>query len=555
MYFPYNAILPLLIFACSLQSCAYYFGNARVRKSNGTDVYIDLSAGTQFATSEDPKHWAKHAIVQDWANVNMDANWKKNGKTNSPRILLAKLALGREIDSVNAYLCSLKPWGTSGTDWLMNPNGDYDFSEIILVNILCLFGDDTTKLYPASARHLLGVMLIEKGAKPVTKTPNSLRLLKETENHILMKESVRYLRRHWLQKLGGKNDAKLAKETANLEKWLFKHLEEMLRYGFWEFNSIPYLGYTFVPLMTLEAHAPSERIRNEARKILDMANREYVAGTLNFKRVVPFRRQLHRHTWSDLSSDPHTAMMRTWYYQKKGISVSKELSPHSTHQSLMALLLPYRLPDKLVEEIDNKTVKPPQLTRIGHGWYATPEIHWKGTDWLLTGGGVQRSKVSQLVPRPIVLILNDSAYATDIKQCFHIQGPKKVGKKNNTGIYKGLAVGKSPVAIPENYKPDLKEDNWQLFSVLGKLADKILIYNEKDFGVLIFISDWKADNATLLAQIRKQNAVEKNLKKLIIMPNGDKIAYDLNAPKSKWVIKSENGKALNRKHDYWPRIE
>ncbi len=542
---------PVLLFLLSLQSCAYYFGNARIKRSVPTEIFTDFRTAENRDLNEN-EDWAKHPIVQDFASVKMDADWKTKGKTNSPRILLAKLALGQELDSVNAYLCRLQPWGRSGTNWLLNPNGDYDFSEIILVNILYLFGNDSSRLYPNTVVHLLDVLLIEKSPKPENKTPGSLGILKETENHILMKESVRYLRRYWIYSYG-KETENQQKELERLEKFLFTQLHEMLEYGFWEYNSIPYLGYTVVPLLTLEAHAPSERIRMEARKILDQMNYEYILGTIDFKRVVPFRRQLHRHGWSDLSADPHTALMRTWYYQKKGIPVSKELSPHSTHQSLMALLLPYRLPDSLLNMIDNRNSLS-SLHLIGHGWHSSPEIHWKGPDWLLTGGGVQRGKISQLVPRPIVLILNDSTQATDIKQCFHIQGPPKIKKKNNTGIYKGFAVAKSPVTVPVGYLPELIVGNWQFFSVPGRTEDKVLVYNTDKMGILLFVKDWQGTIKSLSDFILQHNADQKLLKHKISLPDKSIIEFNLNSNKNRWVIKSLNGEKMDRNFDRWKRV-
>ena len=528
-----------------LQSCAYYFGNVRVKK-----VKPDLSEITVRLKPDSSKSvadWQKHPIVLDWAAKTPDEDWKKRGKTDIPRILLAKLAMREDIEAVNQYLSKLEPWGKSGTNWLMNPNGDYDFSEIVLVNILYLFGQDTAILYPESEKRLLNVLLTEKKPKPFPKTPNSLCLLRETENHILMKETVRYLRRAWIFKKSLYQSRREEKQLIFLENWMIHHLKELKAYGLWEYNSIPYLAYTIVPLLTLEAHAPELKIRLLAGEILDKLNYFYALGSLDFKRVVPFRRQLTKFGWSELSADPHSSLMKSWYYAQKGFAVSSHLSPHRTHQSLLALLLNYRLPDSVIEILDNGADEE-NYTRIGHGWQSSPEFHWKCKNALFSGGGVQRGKISQLVPRPIVLMLRDSA--SSIESCFHIKGGKKARELNNTGIFKALAIGQGPVSIPQKAKALQVKGNWSLYSV-DNTKDFLIVYSSMNFGLLYY-----AYNPALSSEIIFENIVKLNTDpaNLFIYPNGDKVTYNVKAPKNKWVIKSFNRKEMQRKFDYWNGI-
>lgn len=536
----------------STQSCAYYFGNLRIQKSTAQEEFpVPLRTLETEFDSIDPQSWENQPIIEKWAARDLGVDWKKHGKVSAPRIILAKLALGKEVEEVNQFLLAAKPWGKPGTDWLMNPNGDYDFTESVLINILYLFGQDSSLLYPQTVDHLLDNLLVEQGKKPKTRTPNSLLLLKETENHILMRESTRYLRKVWLRK--NKGEENLDEEIEKSEKWFLKHLEEMNAYGFWEFNSIPYLGYTVVPLLVIEAHAPNNEIRAEARKVLDLMNWEYALGSLNFRRAVPFRRQLRRADRTNMSQDPHTSLMKAWYYQQKGMSLTDSISPHNQHQALLALVMPYRLPKSLVEFMDN----PPEhyFAKIGHGWNSTPEMHWKGPSALLSGGGVQRSKVSQLVARPIVLILQDSLPQQDYKNCFHLPGHPKMSKKQNTGIYKGLAVSQKPVVIPSHYQADVSQEAWQIFSVQSKQQHKIVVYNYKNLGVLYYVPNWQGSSTDLLKKIRTKNPNYTDLKRVFTKIDGSTIEYQLKAPKKRWIFKMENGEELDRKHGFWPRMQ
>jgi hypothetical protein len=531
-------LFTLLIISLYFQSCAYYFGNHRIiRTAKDEAVYFE---GRKPDTAKTNDEWQKHPIIAEWASKKLELDWEKRGKTDIPRILLAKLALNQDIDSFINYLSVIEPWGKSGTDWLLHPNGDYDFSEIIIVNLLYLFGNEINQ---KTQVHILNVLLTEQKAKPFPKTPNTLGLMRETENHILMKESVRYLRRVWIAKHFKKDDKKLKKEIALLEKWMLRHLEELNSYGMWEYNSIPYLGYAFVPLLTLESHAASEAIRTKARQILDKLNYFYALGSLNFKRSVPFRRQMRRFGHSDLSSDPHTSLMLCWYYLQKGEAISSEISPHRTHQSLLALLLNYRLPDEIIHILEDKDSSE-QFFHIGHGWLSSPELHWKSNNALLSGGGVQRGKISQLVPRPIVLMLNDTA--KNVSECFHIKGGNKAAELNNTGIYKSLAVGKGSVSIPEWAESIKKKEGWSLYKT-SFAKDFVIVFSKEDFGLIYYVSN-SENPLSVFEGIVKQN---KYPIKEFYYPNGDIIQYDIHAPKNKWVMKILNNKSFDRRFDRW----
>lgn len=65
----------------------------------------------------------------------------------------------------------------------------------------------------------------------------------------------------------------------------------------------------------------------------------------------------------------------------------------------------------------------------------------------------------------------------------------------------------------------------------------------------------KQDPETFLEDILRLNSSPKQLESRCYIPGGSEIEYDLNSPKDKWVIKSVDGKPLDRNYDKWPLIQ
>ncbi len=87
---------------------------------------------------------------------------------------------------------------------------------------------------------------------------------------------------------------------------------------------------------------------------------------------------------------------------------------------------------------------------MGHGLQSTPEIYSGGHDYLISAGGVQRGKASQLVAHPTVLFLPDKVMHLD--SCFYLPGNGEMKNWNNTGVCDYFACGPQPVHIHDMYK-------------------------------------------------------------------------------------------------------
>ena len=483
-------------------------------------------------------------VISNWANKSFPIN-ALNGKGNVPRIMLAKLFIGRDVPEVNSTILKLYPWGVSGTSWAGNKKGDYDFTITPLTTILYLFGDKEDILWRDAKEHLLNKLLIEDGNAFRTKAPHTWNLIPETENHILMTEGSRYLKNRWIMLHGNKNPY-YNNISNGMEEKMIGFLNNLQKKGLFEYNSNPYLAYTITALLNLEAFA-SDEIRAKARDVLDYINWCYALGSFNGKHFPPMRRRYEKEGIKDLETDYHSAMIQSWMSFKNDFPINKKISPGEVH-TLIPACMPYRLPDTTAMMIMQKSS--PYFAMIGHGKWSCPELYAGDKSYLLSAGGSNQGKLSQVVARPIVLLLKDSAHL--LKDAFHMFGPgKNFMEWNNTGVFKNFACTSGPVHIPSSYTPYATKGEWSVFNITDTTA--LIIYSSDQFG-LMHIVNMKASEQ-LLKEIILLNPDDALLKKTFKTIDENQIEYDVYARKNKWVIKSYNNLNINRDFHSWKLIE
>ena len=490
--------------------------------------------------------WNNHSDFADTIFASWSARELKpaSGKVNNPRILLAKLLLKQDIAKVNEIILQTKPWGVTGSSWALNKKGDYDFTMTVLTTILYFFGDQPSLLYPETTKHLLDVLLIEQGNHFRYKAPKTLGLADETENHLLMTEGSRYLKNRWKQ-LKGNTDPYFDNVANGMETKLSALLTEMVSAGLYEFNSLPYTGYTITALLNLEAFA-SDKIRKEARDVLDYMNWCYAIGSYQLKHFAPMRRRYDKNGFQELTTDYHSVFMKSWlgYYPVK--QADHNIKGADVH-AIIGSCMPYRPADKVVQLLTEKGEG--YFIQIGHGKNTCPEIYAAGKNFLLSAGGTNRGRSSQLVARPIMLFLNDNA--TNVSGTFHIAGPgADFMHWNNTGVYKNFACAAGPVHIPEGYKPVLENGQWQIFSY--KDSQCIAVHSTNQCGIILISTE--KDPKEFLQKIIAANPDPQKLATDFQIPNGSKLEYDLNAARNKWVIRSVNNTPTDQNFDAWPRM-
>ncbi len=493
-------------------------------------------------------NWKKHSffadtILNSWAAKTFDED-NLNGKGNAPRVLLAKLVLKKDLARVNRVIMKLTVWGVSGSTWAMNKNGDYDFTITPLTTILYLFGDKPELLYPETKNYLLNTLLSESGNNFRTKAPNSLGLAPETENHILMTEGSRYLKNRWIMLHG--DSSKYYNNVENgMEDKLLNMLQQMQKTGLYEFNSLPYIGYTITALLNLEAFA-SEKLRIEARNLLDFMNWSYALGSYQLKHFAPMRRRYEKASFTSLTTDYQSVFMKSWLGYSPVEHFNTSTDGADVH-ALMGAYLPYSPSDKVIQLLFDK--KNGYYVQLGHGKDACPEIYTAGKHFLLSAGGANRGERSIIVARPITLFLDDTA--TVLSQTFHMAGPgADFMKWNNTGVYQNFACAAGPVVIPSGYMPIATTHNWSVFS--GGNGVNIVVYSTDHLGIMLIYEGKEANS--LLESIVKANPDAEKLNDHFTFPEGVTVYYDVNTPQNKWVIKSYSEEVPERNFDLWPLI-
>ena len=507
----------------------------------------DLLKGNIDIPTERKIKWNQHSVFADtiyqtWANRALNPD---DGKVNAPRIMLCKLLLKKDIAEVNALILKTLPWGVTGSVWALNKKGDYDFTMAILCTILYLFGNQPHILYPETTQHLVDVLLIEEGGKFRYKTPNTARIVDETENHLLMTEGSRYLKNQWKRTKGNNNP--MYDNIANgMEKKLSELLHEMRNTGLYEFNSMPYTGYTITGLLNLEAFA-SKKIRKDARDVLDYMNYTYAIGSYQFKHYPPMRRRYDKASFSELTNDYHSVFMKSWMAYLPNLAPGHNVNGSDVH-AIIGSCMPYRPADKVVELLSDKGDG--YFIKIGHGNKTCPEIYSAGKKYVLSAGGANRGKASDIVARPIVLFLDD--HTESLSQSFHLSGPgSDFMKWNNTGVYQNFACAAGPVSVPAEYKPIVENENWKIFSYQSNIF--IAVYSSGHCGIICLLTG--NDPKQLLKKIVESNADAKLFGTKFNLPESYSIEYDLLAPDNKWVIKAVDGKSVDRDFDKWPLID
>jgi hypothetical protein len=150
--------------------------------------------------------------------------------------------------------------GTTSDSWPCKRDGEL---EITMLGLLHLYNQYKADFTSGTAAHLGSIMQAFGGAPrsdPYVQ-PDGTCLgfgVIETENHILMQESARYL----INVLRG------VSSSANRD-WLVRFLQMVVRRDFYEYNALPYTRYHIKALYALHDYAPDPQVATAARGALD----------------------------------------------------------------------------------------------------------------------------------------------------------------------------------------------------------------------------------------------------------------------------------------------
>ena len=118
--------------------------------------------------------------------------------------------------------------------------------------------------------------------------------LPETENHLWMINSTKYLNNQYIMANGGTG---YSSDQTDLREWILKEMQTIAKKDFIEYNSRPYARYSLVSIANLADFAQDIDIRTGARVILESSIAKYAVTSSEGRRIAPYRRKredLHR---------------------------------------------------------------------------------------------------------------------------------------------------------------------------------------------------------------------------------------------------------------------
>jgi hypothetical protein len=225
------------------------------------------------------------------------------------------------LESKPGWCGTFGPGVDAATDLLWDfPSGDYDMSQMHLLAIAYSYYDDLT---PEAREHLIRGLLaggtihrpglddhFTSGGVPADwrragfVVPAGIeRTIDETENHILMILTARYLtnqllyqRDHDVTHDNRRNGTYVLNgipiETGpHCTELVLTLLRRILRDDFSEYNAKPYQTFTRMALLNLYTYAYDDEVRLAARMVLDYISAHFAVSSNDLRRMVPFRRR------------------------------------------------------------------------------------------------------------------------------------------------------------------------------------------------------------------------------------------------------------------------
>lgn len=122
----------------------------------------------------------------------------------------------------------------------------------------------------------------------VAATAAVLLTIPETENHLWMINSTKYLNNQYLIANGGTG---YWDDQNDLREWILDEMQTVLKEDFLEYNSRPYQRYSLVAITNLADFAQDVDVRTGARLVLEYAVAKYSVASNEGRRIAPYRRK------------------------------------------------------------------------------------------------------------------------------------------------------------------------------------------------------------------------------------------------------------------------
>jgi len=467
-----NRIIFLIIFLISQSNYS--------QASVSNFAFTNIPTATTVDESKEYLAERKKQIIQYFASQELGTSFQidTHRRFNIPAI--AKAYLGIDGNKISKIILSkdFKPFAKAGTNYTAIPGicqrkGDYDFALHHLVRLAFLHQRNNI-LSQDAYQKLLFTMLTEKGNKHYKYFSMGLcGVLKDTENHILMTETSRYLTNELLATYYKNNKLKLPKKLNNningFNNWMLEYLHELFVNYFNEYNSRPYQGYAIMPLLNLYSFSTNKKVKEASKMILDLLSTIFATQSNKGRRSVPFRRQI---TYEPLDSIipgdgeiARHALLSGELSFYDGDQDSRVIN-YGTQFMVVSAISDYVIPDFILDLII-KTNHNSFFEILSH---QTPEVYYSSPSFLVSAGGIHINRLDGATKqndgwsRPTTLIPTYDNNHT-LSSWFRFLGNKKRLHRKNTCVYKNFSCGlnfKEPNEIPNACK--VKYGDWTFYN-------------------------------------------------------------------------------------------
>ncbi len=384
-------------------------------------------------------------------------------------------------------------------------SGDYDMRLVGIVQISFQFDD---LLDQSTKDHILNDLLIVHGPASERKEYDWLcgipTFIPETENHILMTESSRYLTNELRAMDAVRRGVAVASDDDNdangMNDWFLEHLQGFLQIDFYEYNARPYTFQARQGIQNLHDYAawpagfcwrsypgsplpPVPRscdVRRGARLVLDYLAAKFAVSSDGLRRNAPFRRQPPRRTYPYLFGRASDEAMWSYLAYQNGSHTfwtRRYGLPHGGSAGNMqhAYTGEFRV-SPVISDLMSDSLGPQEslerfyFQRDSH--YAV-EVYYRGPKYLISGGGVHDDgrlsffgNTEDAWGLATTLMPNDEVL--DRRELLRIDGNADEGKRVNTCVAPDFACGENPVVpagIPDACK--LVKDQWTFLDLAG----------------------------------------------------------------------------------------
>jgi hypothetical protein len=366
--------------------------------------------------------------------------------------------------------------GAAIADECSNVHGDYDFDLQWILRIMLVHGPTgTNRIDDRTWKHLL-TLLTERGKgsfdKGVLVCGIEIPSI-ETENHIWMIESARYLTNALLTadalRRGAIADPAYDNVKNGQRDLILEQLRAILINDFYEFNSRPYQRLAIYAIRNLYElvgnDRPNDPVAKAAEVVLDYLAGKYALSTNGLRRVAGFRRQPHRARYGTMFQalgDGELGRMtllsglsRPLLEQRFGRVHPYEAEPMVFHGTGRAYRVPDIIRDYMARGIEH--VKPQDVLQRfstrGRSDERGLEIHFSTPRFLLSAGGVSftrtfGSEESSVLPTTLLLTPAGRGW----QEMIRFSGTPEEGDRFNTCVGPNFACGIDPV-IPSTIPP------------------------------------------------------------------------------------------------------